>query len=361
MKLVLTTFFYFLVSFGYSQVVSEITFSEKSYDFGEIKEEAGPVTHEFKFINNTEKPVKILDVRASCGCTTPGWTKEPVAPGASGYVQAQYNPKNRPGGFNKSLTIQTDYSDQPIRLYIKGRVIPKPKSIEELLTTNMGGLRMRYGTFNMGKVYTSEKPNVKSFQVFNDTDSAITFLDQVEAPGFIEVDFEPKVLPAKTSGKITVKYYGKKHNSLGFSNSNLTLYTDQEGDKARKSMNVYATVLEYFPPLTDEEMAQAPRLKIENPLYDFDKLEKDGKVEKTFVLKNLGQSPLKIRKADPNCACTKAELSAKEIAPGDSINMKVVFDAKGRRGNQQKAVTIYSNDPQQPVQRVTVKGYVKDE
>jgi len=60
---------------------AKITFTEESYDFGKIAEEKGPVTHEFTFTNTGAQPLIIQSVKASCGCTTPDWTRDPVLPG----------------------------------------------------------------------------------------------------------------------------------------------------------------------------------------------------------------------------------------------------------------------------------------
>ena len=89
----------------FAQVAKPLQFREESFDFGSVKENGGPVMHEFNFTNNSGRHVKVLTVQASCGCTTPAWTKEPIAPGKTGFIQASFNPKGRPGYFNKSLTI----------------------------------------------------------------------------------------------------------------------------------------------------------------------------------------------------------------------------------------------------------------
>ena len=62
-------------------------------------------------------------MQASCGCTTPDWSKEPIAPGKKGFVKASYNPAGRPGNFNKSVTVTSNQGTQV--LYIKGQVVPK--------------------------------------------------------------------------------------------------------------------------------------------------------------------------------------------------------------------------------------------
>src|SRR5690349_3592189 len=87
-----------------AQQAPQLQFGEETYNFGTIGELKGPVVHEFVFTNNSSRPVKILKVQASCGCTTPAWSKEIVKPGGQGFIQARYDPKGRPGFFTKSLT-----------------------------------------------------------------------------------------------------------------------------------------------------------------------------------------------------------------------------------------------------------------
>src|SRR5687768_13639384 len=103
MKRVFSFVLLFITFASIAQQPKALQFKEEAHDFGTIAEEGGPVMHEFNFTNNTNRPVKILTVQASCGCTTPAWTKEVVQPGKTGFIQASYNPKGRPGFFNKSL------------------------------------------------------------------------------------------------------------------------------------------------------------------------------------------------------------------------------------------------------------------
>lgn len=102
-----------------------LSFTEKVFDFGTIKEEAGKVTHEFTFTNSGKAPLVIQDVRASCGCTTPSWTKQPVAPGAEGKITVTYSATGRPGQFDKAITVSNNSAENPIILRIKGQVTPK--------------------------------------------------------------------------------------------------------------------------------------------------------------------------------------------------------------------------------------------
>lgn len=97
-------------------------FQEESFDFGEIPE--GPqVTHEFKFTNIGKEPLVLANVRASCGCTTPSWPKEPVLPGKESAITATYNTQGRVGPFTKAINITSNASEPTKVIVIKGTVL----------------------------------------------------------------------------------------------------------------------------------------------------------------------------------------------------------------------------------------------
>ena len=82
-----------------------IKFDNTKHDFGKFKEEAGPQTHKFEFVNEGSSDLLITRVAASCGCTTPEWTKHPVKPGEKGFVNITYDPRNRPNKFKKTAAV----------------------------------------------------------------------------------------------------------------------------------------------------------------------------------------------------------------------------------------------------------------
>jgi hypothetical protein len=64
-------------------------------------------------------------VQASCGCTTPVWTKEPIEYGKKGEVTVTYNTTGRPGAFTKTITVYSNDTVNQAILIIRGEVIPK--------------------------------------------------------------------------------------------------------------------------------------------------------------------------------------------------------------------------------------------
>ena len=343
---------------SYGQVIEELKFTEENHDFGLIMEVDGPAEYQFNFTNVSQAPITITNVRASCGCTTPAWTNEPVLPGENGFIKAVYNPRNRPGAFHKTLTVTTNGKESTIILRIQGKVEPKPRTIEDDFPTVVGGLRVKYRTFNMGKVYDNE-PSSKEFIVYNQSESAILFTPEVLSPDYITVRFEPQILESLQKGKIIITYDAQQRNDLGFMSDNIVFMTDEEGDDARKSFSVYADINEYFAPMTPEEAVVAPKLLLEKKVHEFGKIEQGTSVVTSFTLKNNGKSDLLIRKTHASCGCTLTSLGKNVIAPGEELKLSVTFNSAGRRGNQQKSITIYTNDPVAPVQRVTIKAIVQ--
>lgn len=100
-------------------------FTSLSYDFGKVAEEVGSVTSEFQFTNTGKKPLIIQDIRTSCGCTTPSYTKDPVLPGKKGTIKVTYSTTGRIGSFDKRITVFTNEIDVVYTLTISGEVLPR--------------------------------------------------------------------------------------------------------------------------------------------------------------------------------------------------------------------------------------------
>lgn len=99
MKQIIFIFMAILLATGMAsaQKKAVISAEQTSHDFGQIKEADGKVSATFAVKNTGDAPLVITRVIASCGCTTPEWTKEPIAPGQSGDIKITYDPKGRPG------------------------------------------------------------------------------------------------------------------------------------------------------------------------------------------------------------------------------------------------------------------------
>lgn len=99
----------------------EIKFDKNVHNFGTFSEKTPVQTAVFAFTNIGKAPLIINQAIASCGCTIPSYTKEPIMPGEKGTVKVTYNGKGKfPGHFKKSITIRTNGKVEMVRLYIEG-------------------------------------------------------------------------------------------------------------------------------------------------------------------------------------------------------------------------------------------------
>lgn len=112
------------ISVGVAQNKGATISAQKTeHDFGKIKEVDGLVSYVFKIKNTGSKPLVLSRVVASCGCTTPEYSQEPIAPGAEGEIKIVFNPAGRLGQFVKTIAVYSNGMDGAYILRIKGEVI----------------------------------------------------------------------------------------------------------------------------------------------------------------------------------------------------------------------------------------------
>lgn len=116
---------------------SEITFDKIVYDYGSVNQGADGDC-EFTFTNTGTEPLILSEVKTSCGCTLPSWTKEPVLPGKTGSVKAKYTKMNVVGPFERKITVASNAKNGTIVLTIKGKVLESPENITPEKESNDG-------------------------------------------------------------------------------------------------------------------------------------------------------------------------------------------------------------------------------
>ncbi len=142
-----------------------IEFDAETHDFGMINE--GVVAeHTFTFTNKTAKIITLSNVQASCGCTTPSWSREPIETGKQGKITASYNSEGRPNAFVKTITVTYSEEGQPaqsIVLTIKGNVLAKIKYDANAVNSVMN---VEKSIHNFGKIQVGQKV-AKTFTFVN--------------------------------------------------------------------------------------------------------------------------------------------------------------------------------------------------
>lgn len=100
---------------------ANIDFETEILDYGTI-EKGSDGKRIFTFTNTGNAPLIISDVKASCGCTVPTYSKEAILPGEEGEIEVKYNTK-KVGAFTKTITVSSNANLTRKTLKIKGNIV----------------------------------------------------------------------------------------------------------------------------------------------------------------------------------------------------------------------------------------------
>lgn len=324
---------------------ARIAFEKLQHNFGTFKEELGPQSVSFNFKNDGNVPLILNNVQASCGCTTPEWTREPISPGAKGIIKVSYDPRNRPGMFNKTIRVSSNAENSEVVLTIMGEVTPRARTLEEDFPTQIGPVRAKTNYIAF--------PSIKENQIKKDSTEIINTSDQAiqlsfkTPPPHIMATIRPSKIGPKQRGYIVVTFDATKIKAYGFISNRLYLNIDGQDDY-RNSIAVSTTLEEDFSRLSAEDLKNAPVVTYDSDSFDFGDIKPNMKNEHTFSIKNSGKRDLVIRDVKSSCGCTAVTPSKNVIPAGESVPLKVTFDSTGKSGRQNKTITVITNDPKNP-------------
>lgn len=326
---------------------AELKFEKVKHDFGKFKEEAGPQTANFVFTNTGSNDLLIQRVAASCGCTTPDWTKHPVKPGEKGFVKVTYDPRNRPNKFKKTAVVYTNATangrPQVLVLSVEGDVVPKVKTTEDLFP-RLYGNKMRFKSNHMAFTNVVKgKKKISVMEVINISKEDVK-LDFERVPSHLSMIAKPAVLKPGEKGIIQGTYDSKTKNDWGYVND-LIRVSVNDSVIANMYLVVSANIVEDFSSLSKEELAAAAVITFEATKFDFGKMNQNEKVTVRYKYKNTGKSDLIIRKIRTTCGCTTVTKPNTSLKPGEESTLEAVFSSGVRKGKQHKMITVITNDP----------------
>jgi len=365
MKKSVLLIFGLLITFAVFSQTQEpaISWEKTTHNFGEFKEEAGPQAATFNFTNTGSKPLYITNVRASCGCTATDYTKEPIQPGGKGYVKATYNPRNRPGKFNKSVTVTTNTENPTTLLRIEGTVIPREKGIEDYYPKAFDDLRLKTSHMAFNKVFNN-KVVEDTLGIVNMSSEPMTITFE-NVPDHIKITCVPETLKGMQPGEkhgeigyIKVVYDATKKKDWGFLMDRVDVIINGEKN-TRNRLSISATIEEDFTHLTEEELAQSPKIEFKDVQYEFGSMKQGEKSTHNYEFTNTGKSDLVIRKIKASCGCTATNPEKMVIKPGETSHITATFNSAGKRGRQNKTITVITNDPTQPSVVLKITGNVE--
>ncbi len=343
MKTLLTTTLLVITFALQAQTASpRIVFDKTAHDFGTINEADGKVSYRFSFTNAGAQPLVITRVQPTCGCTTSNYTKEPVQTNQKGFIEAVFDPSNRPGPFSKSIMVSTNGDPATVTITIHGNVVPKPRSIEDDYPLQIGDLRLQNTQFSFFNITNAEVVS-REIAIINIGKEPIS-VKVKDLPAWITIVQVPEVLQPNQKGVLRATMDGSKVNDFGFFTHRVYLLINNKEER-NNMISISATIKEDFSKLTPEERANAPKITFNKTEFDVGQVKAGEVVKYDFVFKNEGKSPLIIRKVRTGCGCTASTPPADKIKPGETSSIKVTFNTHGRKGRQAQYIDVYCNDP----------------
>ncbi len=331
-----------------------LRFAEKSWNFGQIEETGGIVSHTFAFTNRADHPVVIERVYTSCGCTSTDYPRQPLRPGASGTFTVNYDPDGRPGRFEKHINIYYDGGRGNTELTVKGVVNPRPHTVEEDYPFTIGGgvradaIYRAFGNTPQG--------HTKSMTValVNTSDAAVSLaVEPVERSGLLEIDM-PDRLKAGEKVLATLTYVMGKQPRYGIIGDSFRIAVD--GRTTDAVISTSAIGIDDF----KGNGRTAPKMRITPVFYNFGTVGAPSRQNIEITVSNEGDAPLVIRSVECR-KDTRFGLKAGDvIEAGESRTVTMTFSVGAEAVDSVfGGAIIVCNDPARPMRELRVTADVK--
>lgn len=356
-KNLLVIFFALFVQFLGAQEVN-LRFESDIWDFGQIAEDGGKVEYLFKFGNNSDKPIVILDIKSGCGCTTPEYSRKPIKPGESGNVKITFDPMNRPGRFTKSVSITTSASSAPLRLTIQGEVLPRQKSIEEEYPFDLGnGLRLSANFHAFSFVGRGEKVEER-VKWINTSESRLNlrFVPR-EQSGLFRIEYS-RELPADAKGEF-ILIYNIANDSDKYGTLNDIFDIEVNGTIIRTMLSAQAIAVDKYD--ADNDDISVPVARFSKNFIKFAEVKHSTTVvNQELEISNEGESDLIIRAVEFNNKALRCSLKEGDrIRAGGKKSVQLTLNTSDCDfGVWVDRLRIVTNDPVHPMRTLRVTAVV---
>lgn len=337
---------------GWAQ--SHLSVNATSHDFGLITRNK-PATASFTVTNIGNDPLVISRVTTSCACTLLEWPEQPIPPGGKGTITATFDGKMM-GRFHKFINIYSNSQPTLLRLALKGEVLLEGAEMGSGLSEQIGEFLLDTRNVEFDPAGKGERPKVE-IRVLNTSKHPID-MQLLHLPPYLSMEAVPKVLGSKRKGKIVLTLESDQLKEYGLTQTPVYL-ARYLGDKVNpdNEITVSAILLPDFSNLTEQQLANAPRLEVSQEEFDLGVMRKRGSVSCTVVMTNVGKTRLDFKKVQVFNPAVGVTLGKRHLKPGESCKLKLKLNGKlfySMKG-ETKALII-TNDPENPYVTIRLKA-----
>ena len=339
-------------------IESALQFSTTSYDFGHINEDGGEVECRFIATNNSDSEIFVTDITTSCGCTSTKYSKGAIAPHSTFELAVRFNPHNRPGRIDKHVFVTTSDTEMVTTLLLKGYVLERERTIDELYPFDMGnGLRLRNNFHAFGYIEQGDMAEEEIGYINTSTKSLSIVIRFTEQSGLLSIDY-PTTIPAGASGDITLRYAIPQASDIyGTLTDRMRIQID--GTEARYILSCEAIATDNFSMVDD---ISAPHIDISKKIIKFGEINSDNKVlEEVIIFTNSGASSLQLRRIESTTKALECIASSQTLQPGKSAELRIKLYTEhitATEGLFSERLRIITNDPTRPMQSIKVNAII---
>ena len=342
------------VASAQSQFGGLVEFDKTVHDFGEVLTTDGPLSCNFTVSNISAKPVSILTVVSSCGCTDVTWTREAIDPGKTGTISATFQNEDGPFPFDKTLTVYLAEYKQPVILRLRGNVREKALPVKQAYTVKRGNLGFKEEEIAGGNMSQGQQKSGE-FTVANIGDSPIS-VSFKDVSKFMRISISPATIPAGGTAKVSFTIDADR--SLW--GKNYYWFTPVVNGRSYQKMGIWAVTKEDFSDWTREQRANGSNLLFKSNTFSFNPQAAGKTVQAEFDVSNVGKSDLIIYKVDTDNPKAVLLEDPPVLKAGQTGKIKLSLDTKGMpKGEVLIIVSLTTNSPLRPLVNLFITGFIQ--
>lgn len=334
---------------------AQLVFEPTEWDFGTISENGGSVTHTFTGTNRGDKPLVIVDVVTTCGCTVPAFSRQPVKPGGKTQITVTFDPANRPGRFHKELSVYSSERRKVATLAISGNVTPRKKSMEEIYPVAAGSVRLTTSICAFSYIYIGQQ--VQTAIGYANTSGRTIFLElrSQESSGVLTTHYQQQIAPGE-EGEIGLRYLIPA-NKPRYGTVKDLLEVCIDGRPTGTLLMVHGIGIDPRP----EGETQAARAEMSENMLKFGAVKHAAPAQqRTFVLRNAGTGELIVRAVESKGRIGTTLSAGLKIPAGGAFTATVTLDpGKQEFGVLSEHLIVVTNDPARPMLRMRVTAIIE--
>lgn len=334
---------------------ADVRWLETKHNFGAFDEDFGPATTVFKFVNTGDEPVSILGAHASCGCTTPKYTREPIAPGDTASIAVTYDPAGRPGRFTKYVGVELSGNLPKIKLYVSGTVVGNERSIEGRFPVKADGkLSLARNAAMFGPI---GKGSMRTYNLQGYNRSTDTIRPQItDMPRHIKADIVPPAVPPGEQMTF-ILYFNTSYCPLYGLVADTLSIKSMPGAATTFQLPITAMVEEDFTKLTPRQLEKSGIATLSDKAVDFGRIHGQAHLRGTVKLRNTGKSELLVRRVYSSDPGISVSINQTKLKPGKEAVITATVDTSAIPGDMLNArVAVITNDPGNPTQIIRLVG-----